>query len=225
MFAVVPLMIVLMLLSTMMVMLVSFRRLAMVVAMLPLGLIGVVFTLLVFNRPLGFVAILGILRDRHDRTKNAVILIVSIEDRPANGKNRARRGHVLGDLDRSADDADGDVDRARADPDRADRVLGPMALRDHGRPARRDAAHARVPARCSTWRCSAGRPRRTRAGRGRQPMNHRPAVPSCSSTSASCASCCCSARWIPSPFRERDLIRRAEAADYIVDNAREAPRG
>jgi hypothetical protein len=59
-FAVLPLMIVLML-ATMMVMLVSFRRLAMVVALLPLGLIGVVLALLVSNRPLGFVAILGIL--------------------------------------------------------------------------------------------------------------------------------------------------------------------
>ncbi|MGL4542391.1 MAG: efflux RND transporter permease subunit, partial [Polymorphobacter sp.] len=59
-FAVVPMMILLMLL-VMMVMLVSFRRLAMVVCMLPLGLIGVVLSLLVFNRPLGFVAILGIL--------------------------------------------------------------------------------------------------------------------------------------------------------------------
>ena len=39
--------------------LVSFRRVAMVVALLPLGLIGVVLALLVFNRPLGFVAILG----------------------------------------------------------------------------------------------------------------------------------------------------------------------
>ena len=48
-------------LTTMMVMLGSFRRLAMVVAVLPLGLIGVVLSLLLFNRPLGFVAILGVL--------------------------------------------------------------------------------------------------------------------------------------------------------------------
>jgi multidrug efflux pump subunit AcrB len=83
-FAVVPLMIVLMLLA-MMVMLVSFRRLAMVVAILPLGLIGVVFTLLVFNRPLGFVAILGILALIGMIAKNAVILIVSIEEERAAG--------------------------------------------------------------------------------------------------------------------------------------------
>jgi multidrug efflux pump subunit AcrB len=83
-FAVVPLMIVLMLL-TMMVMLVSFRRLVMVVAIMPLGLIGVVLSLLVFNRPLGFVAILGILALIGMIAKNAVILIVSIEEERATG--------------------------------------------------------------------------------------------------------------------------------------------
>jgi len=92
-FAVVPLMIVLMLLA-MMVMLVSFRRLAMVMAILPLGLIGVVLTLLVFNRPLGFVAILGILALIGMIAKNAVILIVSIEEERAAG--RSVRDAVLG---------------------------------------------------------------------------------------------------------------------------------
>ena len=83
-FAVVPLMIVLML-AAMMLLLVSFRRLAMVVALLPLGLIGVVLTLLLFNRPLGFVAILGILALIGMIAKNAVILIVSdrVEERAA----------------------------------------------------------------------------------------------------------------------------------------------
>jgi multidrug efflux pump subunit AcrB len=92
-FAVVPLMIVLMLLA-MMVMLVSFRRLVMVVAILPLGLIGVVLTLLMFNRPLGFVAILGILALIGMIAKNAVILIVSIEEERAAG--RSVRDAVLG---------------------------------------------------------------------------------------------------------------------------------
>ena len=92
-FAVVPLMIVLMLLA-MMVMLVSFRRLAMVMAILPLGLIGVVLSLLVFNRPLGFVAILGILALIGMIAKNAVILIVSIEEERAAG--RSVRDAVLG---------------------------------------------------------------------------------------------------------------------------------
>jgi multidrug efflux pump len=84
-FAVVPLMIFLML-TIMMVMLVSFRRLAMVVAILPLGLIGVVMALLLFNRPLGFVAILGVLALIGMIAKNAVILIVQIESDRAEGK-------------------------------------------------------------------------------------------------------------------------------------------
>jgi multidrug efflux pump subunit AcrB len=85
-FAVVPLMLVLML-TIMMVMLVSFRRLALVVCVLPLGLIGVVLTLLVFNQPLGFVAILGILALIGMIAKNAVILIVQIETDRAEGRS------------------------------------------------------------------------------------------------------------------------------------------
>jgi hypothetical protein len=50
-----------------------------VVAILPLGIIGVVAALLAFNRPLGFVAILGILSLLGMIAKNAVILIVQIE--------------------------------------------------------------------------------------------------------------------------------------------------
>jgi multidrug efflux pump len=78
-FAVVPLMIVLML-TILMVQLVSFRRLAMVVGVLPMGMIGVVGALLLFNRPLGFVAILGVLALIGMIAKNAVILIVQIEE-------------------------------------------------------------------------------------------------------------------------------------------------
>jgi multidrug efflux pump subunit AcrB len=85
-FAVVPVMIVLML-ASMMALLVSFRRLAMVVCVMPLGLIGVVLALLVFNRPLGFVAILGILALIGMIAKNAVILIVQIETLRAEGRN------------------------------------------------------------------------------------------------------------------------------------------
>ena len=83
-FAVVPLMIFLML-TILMVQLVSFRRLAMVFGVLPLGLIGVVGALLLFNRPLGFVAILGVLSLLGMIAKNAVILIVQIEADRASG--------------------------------------------------------------------------------------------------------------------------------------------
>ncbi len=85
-FSVIPLMVLLMLLF-MMILLVSFRRMAMIVFILPLGLIGVVAALLLFQRPLGFVAILGILALIGMIAKNAVILIVSIEAEREAGKN------------------------------------------------------------------------------------------------------------------------------------------
>jgi multidrug efflux pump subunit AcrB len=53
----------------------------------PLGLIGVVLALLAFNRPLGFVAILGILALLGMITKNAVILIGQIDAERAAGKD------------------------------------------------------------------------------------------------------------------------------------------
>ncbi len=65
----------------------SFQRLFMVVAILPLGLIGVVAALLVFGRPLGFVAILGILALIGMIAKNAVILITQIEADRAEGRD------------------------------------------------------------------------------------------------------------------------------------------
>ncbi len=82
--AVVPLMLFIML-TVLMFQLQSFKRLAMVLCVLPLGLIGVVLALLVFNRPLGFVAILGVLSLLGMIAKNAVILIVQIETDRAGG--------------------------------------------------------------------------------------------------------------------------------------------
>jgi multidrug efflux pump subunit AcrB len=64
----------------------SFQRLFMVLAILPLGLIGVVAALLVSGRPLGFVAILGILALIGMIAKNAVILITQIEADRAEGR-------------------------------------------------------------------------------------------------------------------------------------------
>lgn len=85
-FAVVPLMVLLML-TFLMFMLQSFRRLAMVIGVLPLGLIGVVMALLLSGRPLGFVAILGTLALLGMIAKNAVILIVQIETDRSEGKD------------------------------------------------------------------------------------------------------------------------------------------
>lgn len=77
-FAVVPLMLFIVL-TVLMVQLGSFQRLILVLSVVPLGLIGVVFALLLFGQPLGFVAILGILALVGMIAKNAVILIDQIE--------------------------------------------------------------------------------------------------------------------------------------------------
>ncbi len=84
--AVVPVMLLIML-TVLMVELRSFQRLALVLSVAPLGLIGVVAALLVSGRPLGFVAILGILALIGMITKNAVILIGQIEAERAQGKD------------------------------------------------------------------------------------------------------------------------------------------
>lgn len=82
--AVAPLMLFLML-TFLMLQLQSFQRLAMVVLVMPLGMIGVVGALLVFQKPLGFVAILGVLALLGMIAKNAVILITQIEEERAAG--------------------------------------------------------------------------------------------------------------------------------------------
>jgi len=83
-FAVVPVMLVVMM-TLLMLQLQSFQRLFMVVATLPLGIIGVAAALLLFRQPLGFVAILGILALLGMIAKNGVILIVQIESDRADG--------------------------------------------------------------------------------------------------------------------------------------------
>ena len=84
--AVVPVMLLIML-TVLMVQLRSFQRLFLVLSVAPLGLIGVVAALLVSGRPLGFVAILGILALIGMITKNAVILIGQIEAERAQGRD------------------------------------------------------------------------------------------------------------------------------------------
>jgi multidrug efflux pump subunit AcrB len=84
-FAVVPLMLVIVL-TVLMFQLRSFRRMAIVLSVVPLGLIGVVAALLASGQPLGFVAILGILALVGMIAKNAVILIEQIEAERRAGK-------------------------------------------------------------------------------------------------------------------------------------------
>lgn len=84
--AMVPIMLLIML-TVLMVELRSFQRLFLVLTVGPLGLIGVVAALLVSGKPLGFVAILGVLALLGMITKNAVILIGQIEAERARGKD------------------------------------------------------------------------------------------------------------------------------------------
>jgi multidrug efflux pump len=84
--AVVPVMLLLMF-TVLMAQLQSFQRLFLVLTVAPLGLIGVVAALVLSRKPLGFVAILGILALIGMITKNAVILIGQIEAERAQGKD------------------------------------------------------------------------------------------------------------------------------------------
>jgi multidrug efflux pump subunit AcrB len=86
-FAKVPLMLLLMLFF-LMAQLHSFSRLFLVVSVIPMGLIGIVFTLLIVGKPLGFVAILGILALFGMIARNAVLLIEQIET------ERMQRAHA-----------------------------------------------------------------------------------------------------------------------------------
>lgn len=85
-FAVVPAMLLIML-TVLMFELKSFQRLVIVLSVAPLGLIGVVAALLPSGRPLGFVALLGVLALIGIIIKNAVILLSQIEADRAAGKS------------------------------------------------------------------------------------------------------------------------------------------
>jgi multidrug efflux pump len=84
-YAVLPLMLFI-IVTFLMMQLQSFSRLFLVLSVVPLGLIGVVAALLLFNQPLGFVAILGILALMGMIARNAVILIDQIEAERGEGK-------------------------------------------------------------------------------------------------------------------------------------------
>jgi multidrug efflux pump len=84
--AVLPVMLVL-ILTVLMVQLQSFSRLFLVLSVAPLGLLGVVAALLVANKPLGFVAILGVLALTGMIARNSVILIDQVESEKAKGRD------------------------------------------------------------------------------------------------------------------------------------------
>jgi multidrug efflux pump subunit AcrB len=83
---VLPLMLVLTL-TILMIQLQSFNRLFLVLSVAPLGLIGVVGALLAADKPLGFVALLGVLALTGMIARNSVILIDQIEHEKAAGRD------------------------------------------------------------------------------------------------------------------------------------------
>ena len=84
--AVVPLMLFLMI-TFLMIQLQSFSLLALVLSVVPMGLIGIIVALLLVGKPLGFVAILGTLALLGLIARNAVILIEQIQSERAQGLN------------------------------------------------------------------------------------------------------------------------------------------
>lgn len=75
-------------LTLLMIQLQSFSRVLMVVLTAPLGLIGVVATLLLFGKPFGFVAMLGVIAMFGIIMRNSVILVDQIEQDIAQGHKR-----------------------------------------------------------------------------------------------------------------------------------------
>jgi multidrug efflux pump subunit AcrB len=75
-------------LTLLMIQLQSFARVLMVVLTAPLGLIGVVITLLLFGQPFGFVAMLGVIAMFGIIMRNSVILVDQIEQDIASGHQR-----------------------------------------------------------------------------------------------------------------------------------------
>ena len=84
-FAVVPVTLFIMV-TLLMIQLQSFNRLFLVLSVIPMGLIGVVGALLLFNKALGFVAILGVLSLTGMIARNGVILIEQVEAERKQGK-------------------------------------------------------------------------------------------------------------------------------------------
>jgi multidrug efflux pump subunit AcrB len=84
--AVLPVMLILMF-TMLMLQLQRFSRLFLVLSVAPLGLIGVVGALLIADKPLGFVALLGVLALTGMIARNSVILIDQIETEKAHGRH------------------------------------------------------------------------------------------------------------------------------------------
>jgi multidrug efflux pump subunit AcrB len=84
--AALPLMLIL-ILTVLMIQLQSFNSLFLVLSVAPLGLIGVVAALLLADKPMGFVALLGVLALTGMIARNSVILIDQVEKEKAQGRH------------------------------------------------------------------------------------------------------------------------------------------
>ena len=84
--AVLPMMLIL-IFTVLMVQLQAFNRLFLVLSVAPLGVIGVVAALLLSGKPMGFVALLGVLALTGMIARNSVILIDQIEREKAEGRH------------------------------------------------------------------------------------------------------------------------------------------
>src|SRR5208283_2024932 len=84
--AVLPLMLVIML-TVLMIQLQRFSSMFLVLSVAPMGVIGVVAALLLADKPLGFVALLGVLALTGMIARNSVILIDQIEKEKAHGRH------------------------------------------------------------------------------------------------------------------------------------------
>jgi multidrug efflux pump subunit AcrB len=84
--AVLPLMLIL-ILTVLMIQLQSFNSVFLVLSVAPLGIIGVVGALLLADKPMGFVAMLGVLALTGMIARNSVILIDQVEKEKAQGRH------------------------------------------------------------------------------------------------------------------------------------------
>jgi multidrug efflux pump subunit AcrB len=84
--AALPLMLIL-ILTVLMIQLQSFNSLFLVLSVAPLGIIGVVGALLLADKPMGFVAMLGVLALTGMIARNSVILIDQVEKEKAQGRH------------------------------------------------------------------------------------------------------------------------------------------
>ena len=81
-------------LTLLMIQLQSFSRLALVFLTAPLGIIGAAFGLLLFHRPFGFVALLGLIALAGMIMRNSVILVDQIEADVAGGEHTRRQAII-----------------------------------------------------------------------------------------------------------------------------------